>query len=231
MIAGCPSMRMIDVGVTGGVGEGKSFICALFEKMGASIIDADTIGHRLLREDLQVQNALLSVFGSQIRNEEGQISRQLLGRLVFMNPPHLRRLNEITHPFILQGIARELSLRRVQYPSQLMIVEAPLLFEARLEKYFQRIVVVHAPDKLRLERILRRPEMTNERALQIIHAQIASEEKRRWADFVIDNSSEIERVASQVYKIFLQIAVQLGKEGPCALPSVVMTTCLPDGSY
>ena len=187
-------MLRLVLGLTGGIGSGKSTVAGIFKKSGAVVIDADALGHRVL-EIPRVRAALVREFGSAILDATGRIDRPALGRAAFRSRGTVARLNRRVHPGILRRIREEISRTRGW-----VVLDAALLFETGADGLCDRIAFVHAPRNLRLERIRKRGwsgrELERREAVQA-----PLREKKKNSDAVINNSGPISRTVREVRKL------------------------------
>ncbi len=174
---------MIILGLTGSIGMGKSNAAATLRRLGVPLFDADATVHRLLGPGGAAVEAVEAVF-PDVRNEAGGIDRRRLGRLVFGDPPALRRLEGILHPMVRRAEARFVARARARH-EPLVVLDIPLLFESGGIERCDFALVVTAPLRLQRERVMRRPGMSEDRFAKILRAQMPDREKRRRADFVV----------------------------------------------
>ena len=189
-------------GLTGGVASGKTTVAGLFAALGARIIDADRIGHELLRAPQPTYREIVQRFGFEILDREGEIDRKRLGALVFVDPLKLQALNAVLHPRILERIDRLAESFRLQDPHAIVLVDAALIYEANLTGSFAKIIVTQCRPEQQLERLMARAGLSVEEAQRRIAAQMPAEEKRRRADYVIDCSGDMESTQAQVATIY-----------------------------
>lgn len=184
------------IGVTGVYGSGKSTVAGIFASFGADLVDADRIGHRLLKKGSAVHKKLLASFGRSILGRNGAIERRKLAVLVFSDRKKLKRLNAVTHKEICSVIASRIKSSK----DRVVVVDAPLLFEAGLNKSMDRVVVVCATQEQRIKR-LKAKGILKEEVLKRSHSQIPLESKKRFADFVIDNNASKACTRKQIEQI------------------------------
>lgn len=180
------------IGLTGGAGAGKSRVAELFRRRGARIIDADRLGHRLLRRTSPCYEKIVKTFGRGILGKNGVVDRRRLGGLVFSDPKKRARLDRIVHPLLVRDIKRRISMLRRRRGGP-VVVDAALLADWGLHRRVDRVVVVAAPAGLRLRR-LEAKGVPRERAKGIMAAQMPAGKLKRLADVVIDNSGTIGRL-------------------------------------
>ena len=188
----------IQIGITGGIGSGKSLVCRIFQVFGVPVYDADSRAKKLMTTDGILTNQIKKEFGSLSYNKDGTLNRELLGKTVFNNPDKLTRLNELVHPRVALDYDQ---WTREQSGAKYCLKEAALLFEAGSYQALDKIIVVTAPDELRIKRVLQRDRHRNRADVEgIISNQMPQEEKSKKADFVINND-ETELVVPQVLKL------------------------------
>ncbi|MCX7661386.1 MAG: dephospho-CoA kinase [Candidatus Omnitrophica bacterium] len=184
------------IGVTGSFGSGKSTVAKMLRNfLNASLIDADKIAHRVLK-DSWIKNRLIDFFGREIVNKNNRIDTQLLGKIAFKNKRNLVSLNKITHPKIIRTIKNEINRSQ----KSIIILDAPLLIESNLYRIVDKIVVVKTDIKKQILRLKKRGFCADE-IKRRIRFQIHLREKLRFADFVIDNNGRLEQTKRQIRKI------------------------------
>jgi dephospho-CoA kinase len=192
------------VGLTGGIGSGKSLVAAEFKRLGANVIDADAVLRELTRPGLPAYKAIEAEFGPGVLNDDATINRASLGRIVFCDPEKLARLNAITHPGIIGVIEeRVVEFEKSRSPGAVTVVDAPLLIEVGLHEKMDRVVVVSADESRQVERVMERDGLGRAETLRRIHTQMPTSEKAALADFVIDGNGSVEETvaaARDVYK-------------------------------
>lgn len=186
----------LKVGITGGIGSGKSLICKIFSKLGIPIYDADTRAKWLTNNDPEIRSKVIAQFGSESFNQNG-LDREFLANRVFNDPVQLGILNSIIHP----AVGRDFDNWLNQQSSDYVIKEAALMFEAGSYKLQDKIITVSAPVELRIQRVLKRdPFRSKEQIEAIIDKQLSEEERIERSDFVIYND-ENQMVIPQVIEL------------------------------
>lgn len=195
---------MFTVGLTGGIGSGKSTFAALLAERGAQVIDADHLGREALRPGAPAWHSVVDNFGDEILSPSTmEIDRKRLADIVFADRNKLAALNAITHPIIAAGIADD--LERLSRTDAIVVLDAALLVELALDKAMNVLVVVHADEEVRKKRLrtLRRMELTDIEAR--IAAQASSEELIRRADIVVRNDDSLEALAREADRVWAQL--------------------------
>jgi len=175
---------MLKIGITGGIGAGKSIITRVFSVLGAPVYDADRQAKWLMDNDPQLKENIIAAFGDQAYNEEGNLNRTYLAEMVFEDADKVATLNQLVHPAVGRDFERWVSTQSTPY----IIKEAALLVEAGSYKELDKILLVTAPEKMRIRRVMKRdPQRKLEQVQAIISRQLSDSEKMRVADYVIKN--------------------------------------------
>jgi dephospho-CoA kinase len=198
------------VGLTGGIVVGKSTVASMFRDLGAKIIDADKLGHSVILPNKPVWKKIVKIFGKDILQNDLTIDREKLGKIVFANQALLKKLNEITHPEITKIIKKEINLARNATNNQgkVLIVDAALIYEAKIDRFMDKIIVVYIDEDEQIKRLIKRNNLSKEEALQRIKSQIPMKEKVKMTDYVIDNSNSLDKTREQVEKIWQSLVSQ-----------------------
>ncbi|NPV36275.1 MAG: dephospho-CoA kinase [Bacteroidales bacterium] len=187
---------MLRVGLTGNIGSGKSLVCKIFESTGIPVFKADEAGHAAL-EDQKIKDNLLTRYGSVIIQSDGSLDRRKLGGIVFSKPQELEYLSSLVHPFVEKCFNAWCDRQK---DAQIVIQEAAIVFESGFAKYFDRIVLVTAPEEIRLQRVLQRDGITISEARARMGRQWPEEKKMPLSDYVIINDGKFP-IIPQVFKI------------------------------
>lgn len=192
---------MTRVGLTGGIGSGKSTVGAMFVELGCHLIDSDRITHELLADDAGVLDAVVREFGPGVLDETKRIDRKKLGAIVFSDPARRTALTDILHPVIF--VRQQAFLERCarEDPGGIAIVDAALMVETGNYKRFDKLIVVTCLPEQQRERLVQR-RFSDEEIDARIAAQMSMEEKAGYADFVIDNSGTSEATRVQVGNVY-----------------------------
>ncbi len=203
---------MLLVGLTGGIGSGKSTVSAMLAERGAEVIDADHIAREVVMPGTHAWCKIRDHFGAEVLFPDGSIDRRALADKVFGNPSRLALLNEITHPAIFQRIADR--LEAAQDRDVIVILDAALLIETGLARRVDVLVVTHSPREVQVERLAAKG-MAAGRAEARIVAQLSADERLARADLVIDNSGSLEDLGRQVDDVWKQLEHRLAEQrGP-----------------
>jgi len=185
---------MLKIGLTGGIGSGKSTVSRLFENLGVPIIDADIIARQLVEPGQPALTKLAETFGEAILEADGSLNRAELRKRAFSNPEIKRQLDEIMHPMVY----KEIELAVAQSQSAYCIIVIPLLLETGKSHIVDRVLVVDCLPEIQLERVLDRDNINEEQAKAIIDSQINRDQRLACANDIIDNSKPWGNLAEQV---------------------------------
>jgi len=189
------------IGLTGNIAVGKTTVCNILSSLGAQIIDADRLVHRLLARGHAVYGQVVAAFGPGIVRADGEIDRAALGRIVFADPAALRRLEAITHPAVGDMVEREIA----SSSADVVVVDAVKLIESGLSERCDAVWVVTARRAQQLQRLIQQRGMSEQDARQRLRAQASQAAKVRRADVVIDNSGSLEKTEAQVRRAWARI--------------------------
>ena len=200
-------MKVLIVGLTGGIVSGKSTVARMFRQLGADIIDADNIARAIVQPGEKAWKNIVHYFGKEILKDNQEINRKELARIVFADKEKLEKLNKITHPEIVAIIKNKIEEMRSKDSSDgtICIIEVPLLFEANLEGMMDKIIVVYLNREEQIKRLLIRNSLTQEEAINRIDSQIPMEKKLKKADYVIDNGASLGHTRIQVKQIWQEL--------------------------
>ena len=194
---------ILKIGITGGIGSGKSTVAKVFEMLGIPVYYADDAAKKLMNEDVFLKKQLIDAFGKEIY-QNGVLNRSSLSELVFNNPEKLVQLNGIVHPATIANAEYWMQQQHSVYA----IKEAAILFESGANKYVDKVIGVFAPVQLRISRVMQRDNSTQEAVIARMNKQMEEEKKMKLCDYVIINDEQ-ELVIPQVLKIHEAILKQL----------------------
>ncbi|HEX9561243.1 MAG TPA: dephospho-CoA kinase [Candidatus Dormibacteraeota bacterium] len=192
------------IGLTGGVGSGKSTVAEMMRELGAQVVDADEATHAVYEPGSPGFDAVVREFGDAYV-ESGHIDRSRLGELVFRDDDARRRLNSIVHPLVREWMAKR-TAEAAERGAEVVVQDVPLLFENGLERLFSSVVLVYVPEEIQVERLVSGRGFTPERARAMIAAQMPIENKRGLAHHVINNSGTREDTLAQVKAVWNELA-------------------------
>ncbi|MEV4442307.1 dephospho-CoA kinase [Streptomyces sp. NPDC049577] len=201
---------MLKVGLTGGIGAGKSEVSRLLAAHGAVIVDADRIAREVVEPGTPGLAAVVAEFGPGVLTAEGALDRPALGAVVFADAARLAALNAIVHPLVA---ARSAELEAAAPPDAVVVHDVPLLAENGLAPRYHLVVVVDAGDDTRLDRLVRLRGMTPDEARARMAAQATREARLAVADIVIDNDGSLEALRTQVDEVWDRLAQRAARDG------------------
>ena len=199
---------MLHVGLTGNIASGKSHAASLFAELGAHIIDADKVVHGLLASGTTTYARIVEAFGEQILDQNKDIDRNRLGRIVFSDEKQRLRLNGLVHPDVGAEILRRIFELEQSSQEGIVIVEAALMVETGSHRMYHRMIVVACDPALQIARLISRDGCTEKEARARIASQMPIEEKIKLADYTIDTSGTLKQTHDQVEAIYRDLLIQ-----------------------
>ena len=193
------------IGVTGGIGSGKSTVSKILKDLGAMIVDADKIARKIAVKGGKPLKEIVDYFGSEILDNDGELNRKKLADIVFNKSEKLEILNNITHGYIAEEIIKEVNSFKADNTSDIIVIDAPIPIEHGFVDQSDEIWVVTASREIRISRIMERNNLTREDAERRIDSQQSDEAYIRLADEVIINEGSIEELENNVAKLFVKI--------------------------
>jgi len=195
------------IGLTGGIGSGKSTVSQFLAELGAIIVDADRVGHEAFKPGTELWREVVAAFGRQIVTPSGDIDRKKLGEIVFGNAESLWRLNQIMHPRMYDMVKTQLEEYRRQGVA-VAVLEAPLLIEANWTSLVDEVWVTVASEATVLKRLQERTGLSKEESLARIRSQLPSEERIKHADVVINTDCSLDEVKTRVKGLWVRFQVK-----------------------
>jgi dephospho-CoA kinase len=189
------------IGLTGGIGSGKSTVSTFLARLGAVVLSADEIGHEAFRPHTEAWQEVVSAFGEGILKAGGEVDRQKLGEIVFDNAEALATLDRITHPRMYR-MAEERIKKLEQQGSKVIVLEAPLLVEANWLPLVDKVWVTVASEETVVHRLCQRSGLSEAQALARIRSQLPAEEKKKYADAVLDTDCTLSEVEAKVKELW-----------------------------
>ena len=190
-------VEMKVIGLTGGIGSGKSTVSQFLAELGAVVLDADKVGHEAFKPDTDAWREVVAAFGRQVLNPRGDIDRKKLGDIVFNNSESLFRLNQIMHPRVFEVVKAKLEDCRQQGVA-VVILEAPLLVEAGWTSLVDEIWVTVASETAVLRRLVEKVGLSQQQSLARIRSQLSSEERAKQADVVLNTDCALDELRARV---------------------------------
>ncbi|MEC8838825.1 MAG: dephospho-CoA kinase [Candidatus Neomarinimicrobiota bacterium] len=196
---------MLRIGLTGGIGTGKSAASKILEKLGAYIFDADKEAKRILLSNETIKSELISEFGSDIMTGDGNVDNNKLARVAFQDQDHQLKLNTIVHPYVFKEIDKNFDRELDNGKHDIFVVDAALVYESGADTHMDYVIVITALIKTRMERALARETLSREEILKRVDLQWPEEEKVALADFVIHNDGSEEELIKNITDIYIEL--------------------------
>ena len=192
---------MRNIGMTGGIGSGKNQVADIFNQLGFYTIDSDISSRKVMEKGEAAYEKIVSFFGSDILDENDNILRKKLGDIVFNDKAKLKTLENIVHPAIYEYEKKERSKIYGRDDKAVVITHAALIIESGSIDKYDALIVISCPDELQVERVMQRDNFSEEKARNIVAHQMPNEERLKYADFIIDNSSTLDDLYNEVKRV------------------------------
>ena len=197
-----PSTRTL--GVTGGIGSGKTAVCDIMNSLGAPVFSADLVARQIMTENQSVRKEIIAAFGSKSYNEDNSLNRPYLAQQVFGDNEKVATINSIVHPRVHDAF-NEQKRKAEQEAIPILVYEAALIFETGGEKRLDAVVVVYTPLELRIQRVMQRDNVTREQVEARMHHQLSAEDLLKRADYVIENDGTLEVLTTRVTVLYKRL--------------------------
>jgi dephospho-CoA kinase len=195
----------MNIGLTGGIACGKSTVSNMLVKKGAALVDADAIAREVVLPGEAGYEAILKRFGENLILPDRSLDRKALGEIIFADEQARIDLQSILHPLIREKMWRQIADFEATSPSRWVVVDVPLLYESQLQALFPKVVVVYVDRETQIERLMSRDGINRQEAEARLKAQMPIDEKKRMADYVIDNRGTMEQTREQVNDFWHQL--------------------------
>jgi dephospho-CoA kinase len=192
------------LGLTGGIASGKSTVAAILRRLGAAIINADELSREVVQPGQEAWKEIVDTFGPAILQEDKTLDRRKLRKIVFDNPEARKKLEAIIHPRV-RALAEKKISELAATGSSIIVYEVPLLFEAQIHLWLRPVILVACDVETQKKRLLERDRLTEAEAQQHLDAQMSLEDKRKLADYVIENNGDLEELERQVRGVLQKI--------------------------
>lgn len=190
-----------NIGLTGGIACGKSKVADIFHELGFYTIDSDVVSRKVMEKGEAAYEKIVSFFGRDILDENGNILRKKLGDIVFNDKEKLKTLENIVHPAIYEYERKERSKIYGRDDKAVVITHAALIIESGSIDKYDALIVISCPDELQVKRVMQRDNFSEEKARNIVSHQMPNEERLKYADFIIDNSSTLDDLYKEVKRV------------------------------
>ena len=202
---------MLRVGLTGSIGVGKSFVSGVLAELGCRVLDADETAREVVALASPALRDVVAEFGTEILQHDGTLDRSKLGTLVFADADIRATLNAILHPYIIAQQDQRLREWETLDPNGIAVVDAALMIESGGYKRFDKLIVVHCRDDVQLQRVMARNKLNRDDAEKRIAAQMPQEEKKKFADYLIDTSAGFEPARKRTEEVYEQLSETVGR--------------------
>ena len=196
---------MLRVGLTGSIGVGKSFVSSVLAELGCWVLDADATAREVVKPNSPALQTLVAKFGPEIIRSEGTLDRPALAALVFADPAKRADLNSILHPYIIAEQDQQLREWEAADPNAIAVIDAALMIESGGYKRFDKLIVVHCDSDAQLQRVMARDKLSSEEAKRRIAAQMSQDEKKTFADYLIDTTDGFEAARKQTKEVYSKL--------------------------
>lgn len=197
--------KQLLLGITGGVATGKTTVVDMLAELGAAVIDFDILARRVVEPDKPAWKEIVSYFGEQVLQENRELDRKKLSRIVFQDRQKRKKLEGFIHPRTLEEFIKQVADIAQKTPGAIIPVDVPLLIELNWQYLFHKIVVVSVSQEKQIERLMKRDKISPSQARNILSAQLPIDEKAGYADFVIDNGDSLQETKAQVEKLWQEL--------------------------
>jgi dephospho-CoA kinase len=197
---------MIFAGLTGSISTGKSSVCSIFKGLEAAVIDADMLARDIVKPGEDGWLCVVQSFGDGILLPDGNIDREKLSRIIFSDKTARDKLDNCLHPLIIKKLLSDAEKLKKSMEGSLIIADVPLLIECGMQKYFDKIILVYSDRETQISRLIMRNNLTTEEAEKRVNSQVPIEEKRKFADFIIDNCGSFEDLEVRARDLFFKLA-------------------------
>ena len=202
---------MLRVGLTGSIGVGKSFVAGILAELGCRVLDADETAREVVAPGSKALRDVVAAFGPVVLKSDGSLDRTRLGALVFADSNKRSTLNAILHPYIIASQDERLREWEAVDPDGIAVVDAALMIESGGYRRFDKLIVVHCRDEVQLERVMNRSKLSREEAQRRIAAQMPQQEKKKFADYLIDTSDGFEVTRKRTGEIYAELRAMARK--------------------
>lgn len=189
---------MIVIGLTGGIGTGKSTVSDYLRKKGCIILDADEISRKMTEAGMPALLIIQNVFGDEVINTDGSLNRHKLGDIVFNDKDKLQKLQQIITTEVVDNINRKLSQLQSENCDNIVVIDAPLLFECGMENITDENWLVITDMSIRIKRVKERDNLSEEQIIARINNQMSQEDKEKISDYILDNSGSLQQLYEQI---------------------------------
>ena len=203
---------MVKVGLTGSIAVGKSFVCSVLRENGCHVLDSDRTARDVVAKGTNGLESIVSEFGGKILSVDGELDRKKLGNIVFDDLSKLKVLNSIVHPLVFEAQDKWLAALEISDPNGIAVIDAALMIESGGYKRFEKLIVVWCESAIQLTRLMLRDSLSEEDAKRRIASQMPQDEKKRFADHLIDTTLGFDSARSQTVSLIAELRKSISDE-------------------
>ena len=196
---------MLRVGLTGSIAVGKSHVCEVFRELGCHVLDADRTAREVVKPGTKGLEQIVEAFGPEVLLSSGELDRKKLGAIVFADKDKRERLNVIVHPLVIEAQDEWIRGVEAREPEAIAIIDAALMIESGGYNRFDKLIVVWCEPEIQLQRLMKRDGLSKDDAEARIRAQMPQEEKKRFADHLIDTSAGFDATREQIENVYAKL--------------------------
>lgn len=200
---------MLKVGLTGSIAVGKTYVCEILRELGAFVLDADLTAREVVMPDTIGWKKIVENFGQEALQSDNTLNRAKLSAIIFADEAKRQLINSIVHPLVFQAQNEWLAKMEAEYPQGIAVIDAALMIESGGYNRFEKMIVVWCQSEIQLKRLMARNNLSREDALRRIKSQMPQEEKKKYADFLIDTSEDFETTREQTIEIYEQLKLYI----------------------
>jgi dephospho-CoA kinase len=201
--------RTLAIGVTGGIGSGKSEVCAIFQSLGGMYYSSDIIAKELMNTDPRIKRRINALFGSSMYREDGMLDRKAMAKAIFSNDSLKEKVNAIVHPVVIEYFVGVVEKAQTSTVPSMLFIESALIYDAEIEDLFDYIILVVSDADRSIERVMKRDSVTRTEVMQRQSAQLPPDQHKEKADFTIENNGDLQSLKSNcmfVYRLLAQLS-------------------------
>ncbi len=192
-------------GLTGGIASGKTTVSNMFSEMGSYTIDFDLIAREVVEPGTEAFESIVDYFGDKVLDASKNLDRKALSKIVFNDTLKRKKLENFTHPAIFESFCQKVNIIANKDPSKIVITAVPLLIEGNLQDLFDKIIIVYVPSEIQIKRLSLRDNIDEQDAANILKSQLPIDEKLKFADFIVHNSSDINQTYEQAKDVWNEL--------------------------
>lgn len=203
---------MLKVGLTGSIAVGKTYVCEVLRELGCDVLDADLTARDVVKAGTKGLQLITDKFGADVLQANGELDRARLGAIVFADNAKRQLLNSIVHPLVIEAQNIWLAEKEKENPQGIAVVDAALMIESGGAKRFEKLIVVWCEAETQIERLMTRNNLNRDAAIQRINAQMPQNEKKNYADFLIETTGGFDATRKQTVEVFERLKLLINRE-------------------